>query len=278
VVGQCDKHQRGAFVALHNYSTPMPSQWGPWESWYQLFRKPYWKRVWIIQELILAKKVFWWYGTLRGDAAEFWRIGRGDGNVNIIRDTAGWRLLALRNCWWSPEVDRETRADTFSLQRLSATFATSKSTDPRNYMYAFLGIAYETVSSNAARYLRPDYTRLAVQVLIDVLQSHYVDHDEPIESEVYTGGASSWLPYSTQVTKTQDFVAHLQAKLGVSQAELTRHVALCAPRFHQHIPATSYEELREREQALLEQQRIAENSASYQRRLRCMRLLGRRGG
>jgi hypothetical protein len=77
---------------------------------------------------------------------------------------------------------------------------------------------------------------------------------------------SSWTPYSTEVTKKQDVVAHLRAKLGVPQLELIHHVVLYAPRFRQHIPATNYEELRERQQALLEQQRIAESSASYQRR------------
>jgi hypothetical protein len=197
-LGDTTSTDESAFAELHNCIELMPLRWSPWESWYQLFRKTYWKRVWIIHELILAKELMLWCGALRGDAAEFWRFGRSDGNVHVIRDTTGWRILALTDCWWSTEVDRETRADTLSLQRLSATFATSKSTDPRDYVYAFLGTAYETLSSNAALSLRPDYTRSAVQVLVDVLQSHYIDHndhiepDDHIEPEVSTEGVKRY--------------------------------------------------------------------------------------
>lgn len=154
-----------AFRALQNDGIT-PRKW-PWEAWYQLFRKPYWRRIWIIQEFVLGEETHLWCGDLRADSDNFLRVGEGVDGVHTVRETLGWRLLILRRLWRSDHhIHRKQQLD---LRKLSTSFAMSKSTDPRDYVYGFAGIARNPYKKGHD--IIPDYSKSAAEVLIDVVRT-----------------------------------------------------------------------------------------------------------
>ncbi|KAH7093316.1 heterokaryon incompatibility protein-domain-containing protein [Paraphoma chrysanthemicola] len=203
-------------ILLHNYEVRGAlGRWRPWNSWYYLFRKPYWRRIWIIQEVVTAKTVNIWCGDLRADADDFKRAGDGANGVHEIRDTPGWRLLQLRSSWQTRH--EESPPSTFSLRSLSTSFATSDSTDPRDFVYALLGIAVD--ASGQSHCLVADYSKSAAEVVADV--ARIVFHLQMPELKGYQdsfGGSAIqevedfvW----TSEKMESNFIYHLMSKLGV---------------------------------------------------------------
>jgi hypothetical protein len=156
-----------AFRALYDDSRSF-DKW-PWEAWYRLFRKPYWKRIWIIQEFVLGEETHIWCGDLRANSADFTRIGKKLDGVHYIQKTLGWRLLILRDNWRSG--NSEERRLQLSLQKLSTSFATSNSTDSRDLIYGLLGIAEDRHATSYQ--IVPDYAKTAAAVLVDVIKNQY---------------------------------------------------------------------------------------------------------
>lgn len=52
-LGEATDDDAVAFPALRDDHQSL-NKW-PWQVWYQLFRKPYWRRVFIVQEFILGQ-------------------------------------------------------------------------------------------------------------------------------------------------------------------------------------------------------------------------------
>ncbi|KAH6229158.1 hypothetical protein HBI42_045650 [Parastagonospora nodorum] len=165
-LGAATDDDRLAFRALQE-DTIAPGRW-PWDAWYQLFRKPYWRRIWIIQEFVLGEENHLWCGNLRADTDDFWRAGENLDGIHNVRETLGWRLLILRRLWSSN--NHSERRKQMDLRKLSTSFAISNSTDPRDYVYGFLGIAY--ISNEKGLGLVPDYSKSAAEVAIDVVRIH----------------------------------------------------------------------------------------------------------
>jgi hypothetical protein len=163
-LGAATDDDRLAFHALQD-NTIVPGRW-PWDAWYQLFRKPYWRCIWIIQEFVLGEESHLWCGDLRADSDDFRRAGEGLDGIHNIRETLGWRLLVLRRLWRSD--NQSERKEQLDLRRLSTSFAISNSTDPRDYVYGFLGIAHDSFGNVLG--LVPDYSKSAAEVLIDVIR------------------------------------------------------------------------------------------------------------
>jgi hypothetical protein len=92
-LGKSDAHDEEAFGSLETYQPTMHAfqrnSWSSWDAWYHLSRKPYWRRVWIIQELILAKEAYLWCGEMRANSADFKRIGDALDGAHTIKDTPG---------------------------------------------------------------------------------------------------------------------------------------------------------------------------------------------
>jgi len=206
-----------AFGLLHDSSV---STSRTQEAWYRLFSKPYWRRVWIIQEFILGKKAFIWCGDLQADAADFKNTGEKLDWVHTVRGTPGWRLLILRDLWRTNSRYEPTR---FGLHKLSTSFAMSKSTDPRDFVYAFLGIA---VSANGRSIpITPDYDKSVDEVLVDVIKNlYYIDiSGEQLGEKIgdpTTLEDSKW----DQKERYQDFIRHLSSKLDVGFERGERHL------------------------------------------------------
>jgi hypothetical protein len=157
-----------AFRALRDDRQSL-DQW-PWEAWYQLFRKPYWKRVWIIQEFILGQETHLWCDDLRANCADFKCVGERLHGVHNVRGTLGWKLLTLRETWQNG--DWEERNIHLSLRKLSTSFAMSNSTVPLDFIYGFLGVA--TDIHHSAHHIVPDYAKSPARVLIDFIRNQFV--------------------------------------------------------------------------------------------------------
>lgn len=146
-------------------NTIAPVMW-PWEAWYQLFRKPYWRCIWIIQEFVLGGESHLFCGDLRVDSGDFRRAGEGLDGIHNVRETLGWRLIVLRRLRRYGDYDE--RQKQVNLRKLSTSFATSNSTDPRDYVYGFLSIARNSFGEELG--LVPDYSKSTAEVLIDVVR------------------------------------------------------------------------------------------------------------
>jgi hypothetical protein len=161
-LGAATKDDILAFSVLRD-DVLMPSHW-PWEAWFQLFRKPYWRRIWIIQEFVLGEETHMWCGNLRANSDDFMSAGEGLDGVHNVRGTLGWRLLTLRRLGES-----RTHLEQLNLRKLSTSFANSNSTDTRDYVYGFLGLARDLHTTGYD--IVPDYSKSAARVLIDVVRN-----------------------------------------------------------------------------------------------------------
>jgi hypothetical protein len=144
----------------------------------QLFLQPYWSRIWIIQEAVLAKQ-FW---LLCGTEMILWD------DLMVTFD----RLLANRtelpfphsaprkvDFWDETEPDEETESfsrfirfkrakdsllnEKYSLLELAKLFRQHNCTDPRDKLYGLRGIASD------GKYLRVDYDQSVPHVLLEAL-------------------------------------------------------------------------------------------------------------
>ena len=90
-LGTAEPSDEEAFKELEAYDHhQLPRRrWRPWEPWYRLFRKQYWTRIWIIQEIVVAKEAHIWCGTTRANAEEFLRRGLGEDGVHELRGAPG---------------------------------------------------------------------------------------------------------------------------------------------------------------------------------------------
>lgn len=129
----------------------------------ELLHRPYWRRMWIFQEIVLGKDVVIhcgqfqasWSGLLKLDAAS------GDGRLwyeNQIR--AGW-VFELRKALF--------RVSQFCIERSQAVYPTNvllptrtlQATDPRDKLFALLGV------SDFGNTLKADYAKSIRDVYLD---------------------------------------------------------------------------------------------------------------
>ncbi|PZC88487.1 Arp, Ankyrin repeat protein, partial [Pyrenophora tritici-repentis] len=123
-----------------------------------LLRRPWFRRVWILQEIANAKKASIWCGTKSVRARTFALapslIGiKPERHCQAVLDIMPGRLR--EESWWSENRD---------LYNLLLKFSESKASDPRDNVYALLGISSDAYDNNN---LRPDYTKGLQEVICD---------------------------------------------------------------------------------------------------------------
>jgi hypothetical protein len=202
-LGEADEKDKDAFGQLK------AGQVEENESWSSLFSKPYWRRIWIVQEVIVAQEAHIWCGSLQANAREFAQLTKGI----KMRNKPGWRLLRLREQWHSQGTSTYSAAPTwyslgpstliasrvpqlndiapkpdalrliaasqgltvknlttpFSFHNLSTTFAKSHSSNERDFVYALRGIAADLATRKDI--LVPDYSKTPIEVLVEVIRS-----------------------------------------------------------------------------------------------------------
>ncbi|KAK3490236.1 HET-domain-containing protein [Neurospora hispaniola] len=128
--------------------------------------RPYWKRIWIIQELFLAKRLVYMCGSRsiseHGNALDncLWVILKSSSQSpsGLVPDNLEYWTKVLRN----RQVVKRSLLDWLYVCATSHIMAT----DARDYIYAVLSISHETRSCLAQ--MIPDYTKSAETVFEDL--------------------------------------------------------------------------------------------------------------
>jgi hypothetical protein len=192
------------------YSIRERTSYQQWRSFRSLFRRPYWNRVWIVQEFILPRNVEIWCGTLLADASAFdslfavlerlqnpWLTIRAC--MTDVVESQGWSLFGYRALRWRGLKARSPNLD-FSLQSLVRSCSKSHCSDPRDRVYGVLGLVQET--DHGGRTIQVDYSKSPLEIFIDAALT-----------EAHSWSESTYL-----------FVIHLAQALGVAHADLARHI------------------------------------------------------
>lgn len=207
--------------------------------------RPYWSRVWIIQEFLLAKHVDVWCGVHHANADQFQavlkipngiqealqfesnlgvrprlrrRIGSSsssddrskvDRHNSKLSTTPGWKLLQHRRLWCQP-ASNDSFGASFQLQALLKSFSASKCTEKHDTVYALLGIAQD--ANTPPHPIIPNYNKPAIEVLVDILRNQYSK--------------------GTSINSLEDqrkFLESLRLMLGITRLELARYILQRAP-------------------------------------------------
>jgi hypothetical protein len=123
-----------------------------------LLRRPWFRRVWILQEIANAKKASVWCGAKSVRAHTFALapslIGvKPERHCQAVLDIMPGRLR--EETWWYESRD---------LYNLLLKFSESEASDPRDKVYALLGISSNAYDTNS---LRPDYAKGLQEVIRD---------------------------------------------------------------------------------------------------------------
>lgn len=153
--------------ALYHSSDEAP---GPMAA---LLNKPYWSRVWIVQEFLLAKSLDLWCGDHRANANQFTEVlSRIDPNKDPeslrVWESPGRKMLQYRE-YWRRHRTNTRYAQYFRLRALVRSFSSSSCTERYDKVYALLGIARD--ATEQPNPIEPDYDKPGVQVVIDVLRN-----------------------------------------------------------------------------------------------------------
>jgi hypothetical protein len=194
-----------------------------------VLNKPYWSRVWVVQEFVLAQSVEIWCGDLQVDAAtveSIWRNGLASTPVasptNLIYTSRGYKLFKHRKDFkrtkhYRREVlgrrNSKTLKSTFRLRDLLQDFATSESSVVYDRVYGFLGVA----STGRGEKIVPDYNKSPVELLVDVLRNQCHEDSRRGDADDYR------------------FLTFLMQALAVSRETLAQHILKLCPDLQPHL-------------------------------------------
>jgi len=195
-----------------------------------VLNKPYWSRVWVVQEFVLAQSVDIWCGDFAVDAATvegIWRNGLTSTPIasptGLIYTSRGYLLFKYRRDFKHTKHYRrdilgrrnsKTVKATFRLRDLLQAFASSQSSESFDKIYGFLGVA----SQGRGERIQPDYNKAPEELLVDVLQNQF----HGVESK-------------RSDKDDYQFLAFLMQALNVSREKLAQHVLSLAPDAQPHI-------------------------------------------
>lgn len=148
-----------------------------WKALQHLFYRPYWRRVWIIQEIVMARNRILCCGTLRVSWNAVMVV------VEIFSKTLHFSMSnEAKDAWYSADaiikqfvsmlIDVSNKQKPSLLEGL-ARFSYCTSTDPRDNVYAILNLV-------ESKGLEPDYTKTRVEVYKDVVR-FIVEKDQALD-------------------------------------------------------------------------------------------------
>lgn len=155
---------------------------GAWKVLTSLYKRPYWKRLWIVQEFISNKTMHLHVGSRRIEGVVFYTLGHivstewlnivsggiiASGGINevVFKSLDFYRELGQAaielKTLWSHRLNYEVKTD-FDLLKLLSSFRTNECSDPRDRVYGIVGIAepYENIK------LKIDYSATVTEVYI----------------------------------------------------------------------------------------------------------------
>ena len=125
-------------------------------AWASLFRRPYWTRRWVIQELVTARQVTVHCGHSRADWSEFMAVAEESWDLEDDRPTSqlGFSIRKAIATLMGTNLTRATTA-TSRWPELLQTFVYTQCSDLRDRAYALLSLADQDGLDGSK--LRPDY-------------------------------------------------------------------------------------------------------------------------
>ena len=157
-----------------------PTSSSQWTDVQAFLERDWFSRVWILQEVVLAKSVLIQCGdhTLSWGALDILGsllIKRPKNDVSPIRDLGEFMLQMVRARVTHHFVATEQKRSFLSLTALLRDMRARKATDPRDKVYGLLGIAFGQSESK----VRPDYTKEWPTVYTDMTNS-LLAHDRKL--------------------------------------------------------------------------------------------------
>jgi hypothetical protein len=157
--------------SMRNYSSNPTSE--IWQALNWFWTRPYWERVWVIQELAAARLVWIQYGHLHVSLGAVHRVSQA------IRDSVLYRsgdtYMAARRL-----LNLSQAAEQLQFASLLWNIAEFKVTDPRDRVYGILAVAKRDYRVNIV----PDYSKSLHQVVQDLLLYH-LDAERSLEILCY---------------------------------------------------------------------------------------------
>ena len=189
--------------------------------------KLYFSRIWIVQEVILARSLEFWCGEHRANAdvlsAELLRfiapfISFDERPSNVPENAKAWEspgrvLLSYRKIWREGSPSRKFDRS-FRVRALLEAFAGLQCSEKLDKVYALLGIAMD--ASDGPFPIRPDYDKSPIEVLVDILRNQ-------------RGRRSS------KDLEEHEFIDSLRQMLGISRKDLVKYLAYKFADLEQHM-------------------------------------------
>ncbi|KAH7378538.1 hypothetical protein BKA64DRAFT_728220 [Cadophora sp. MPI-SDFR-AT-0126] len=167
---------------------------------------PYWKRVWIIQEVSLARKILVHYGAHKADWTAF--IQRIQSNHDLL-DSLPVKL--------QKELDKKYE-DGHKLQALIESHRDSLCKDPRDHIYGFVGLAIDCQEGFPV-----DYGKSLYEVWKDVVrfknaaQPGQDDYEEPEIDTLYFGKTVQTLLGGPRLATAEEVAQDISPQLEPNQ-------------------------------------------------------------
>jgi hypothetical protein len=159
-------------------------QWTP-NSMKSVMTKPYWSRVWVVQEVILPRTLEVWLGEYRADADELRELLLSYEVYYFILPNEYWepldsipglKLLKCRRLFWNTRDPNthfwRSKQDwpwEFELRWLLEKFSTSHCSLLHDRVYGLLGLVDEKTRS--AYPIVPHYDKPMLELFMDVLKN-----------------------------------------------------------------------------------------------------------
>lgn len=156
--------------------------------------KPYWKRMWIVQEFVLAKAILLLYGEYKLGAATLWVTcqsvaSSSSSRWSSLRQSPMYFVFNAKEKWYRPsEIDFTPKR--LPLESLIRVFRRNHCSDPRDRIYALLSLMKR--QPQATRVLRPDYSISSSRLYYRVIGYYRQRRDDlevlldcPIEDRKY---------------------------------------------------------------------------------------------
>jgi hypothetical protein len=202
---------------------------------HRLLSRPWWFRVWITQEATIPEKLAW---VLCGDRWIFWNSLCAF--IALIctfsLDDPLLMMLLGPHAFWKIQSSRRSGGEELNLLNLLVDIRHLQASNPRDRVYAVLGITNDT---NHEYFLTPDYTKSVRKVYRDVARylvssspyRHMLDilghTDDPISQLSFLERAD----FSWNSEELTGFIAHLMRFLSLDDTRELEDRALEAPNY-----------------------------------------------
>jgi hypothetical protein len=157
----------------------------------ELLERPYWSRLWIVQEISLSKKADVWCGSARVDIeaiATFIKARPFYLPSSKNPDAAAGVLIHVKEATQIMFYNRPdgNRPGTYSVMAAVAFFADNQCHDPRDKIYGLLGII------GGEHKITVDYSKSSLEVFVDVMNWWLIDNrdDEGSINDILDFGQS----------------------------------------------------------------------------------------